>query len=1092
MPRSLSAVRLDDTATCRYVMFVEGLTDAYTTDESGGLIGTSTGSWIGLSETAIGGSEVFGTRRVRGGLIPPDSVTFEVDIKSGQLQPSPAAFGVLDVDDTLSTLFANEGKTFDVLGERIAPGTTVLGTSVVLYPGDGLNTTNPRGKQIGIERIGASGQRRSCPAIPFSLVGFDHAVAPHLPPTWISTSPLVFAGRMVTLYRVYKLRPDLDDSDPTAWATWDQCHAAGDLVWWGVLRDAGQVGANDVWSIECHGPDGMTRKTLGTRNTSRWMKISADLTLDVEQTYACIGFHSHPSSLAVDPVDETPVYDQYFDASIFDHQITENNRSAICSDLNAWIQSTLDGTDTNVAQADGDFDTWSDSDGFGAFLSAGVNSEGVFSIRRVQRHTDATEWGAMYITLHERVWRILGWEPERQHQDGTIFGDVTRCRFVKHYAGDEFQTPIASGMQVPADGYWTAEFTTVTPGGDQTGTETEDYDNGGAPREYYPMHTAPVFVLNPGGPQVVRLIEEDSNTVYLEGQPTAGVESASDDVDDTATELGRWFALRGTFVRIADDPETQDKIEISEEIKIHLVAKGEWVEGTRHGDVGRGASDLYPSILLTYYEDPRAWGWNNRRLTTPWAGKLEGKGEIEIAPLHAYHYGIYTKPFEKAGSVWFQVMLSTGSSTGYDAPHDEGGSLDAGDNTPALADAWGADIELADMGLGIPHQLLADQEDVVAAFDTVPGGYGGSLNRVRMGYVGPYQASDVLDSIMRPRGLSWSLHGKKLGVYKLGPVSPEGVDMVITEDDLYGGVADPTSVIPSQALRITGQLDRVDLEYRWDADAGKTAEVLSVPALDAAAYTRTGELVEQIKDHGLAAPQTWFAQKREEITGVGNWEQDFRQLWGVDAAEFFAKRHFSIGLRLARHLGQDAMPGTSVRITNPWPVHPAGGRGITGRTGRIIRATHNLKDESTDIEAIVFAGQEVVHYAPAVRIVRVTGTEIEWADYLGAENDGLGFSIPGWVDSVANPQVLLYQRSGVTWTLAFTGTIDSSTVDLTTRTAELTSAPGSSILRDRDTWMVLRDRANQGADWPAEVYGVHTDTDLTIGDAATKAPPFVD
>lgn len=1081
MTRSLADVRLDESATCRYVLFVEGLPDAYTTDESGGLVGSGLGSWIGLSETAIGGSEVFGTRRVLPGLNVPDTITFEIDPRTGALQPSPASFRLLDDDEnSLSTLFASEGKDFDVLGERIAPGTTALGVSVGLF--GGVLTTNPRGKYIGIERIGPSGQRRFLPAIPFSLVGFDHAVAPHLPPTWISSSPLVFAGRMVTLYRVYKLRPELDDSDPTAWATWDDCHDAGDLVWCGVLRDAGNIAGNRMWSIDCHGFDGLTRRMLGTRNTSRWMKISADLTLDASQIKVGIGFMSHASGAA------TTAGDTYYNASIFAHSITEGTRSGICSELNTWIEQCMSGASTNVAHAGGNFNTWDDTTGE-MNEDAGVNSEGVFFIRREEATSDEIEYGAMFITLHERVWRMLGWEPERQHLDGVVFSDLTRCQFKRHESGEQFKWPAASGIDVPADGYWTARFDTITPGFDRD--SIGGYDNDGNPRYYYPMHTAPVFVLNHDAAQTVRLLNEGTDSVYLEGQLTAGIESASNEVDEDPVELGRWFALRGEYIISQDDPTTDDKIEVSEVKSIHLVAKGEWLEGTRHGDVGRGTLDLYPSIRLAYYQDPRAWGWNNRRLSAGWAGKLEGKGEIEIAPLHAYNFSRYTKPFECAGDVWAAVMLSTGSASGWSNPHDVGGTFTCGANSE-FAGVGGAegdlgtfgDIELADLGLGIPYQLVADSGARTTAFDTVPGGYFGNLNRVRLGYVGPFQAADVLDSIMRSRRLCWSLHGKRLGLFAMGPVSPEDVDIEVLEDDLYGDPLDPTSCIPSQNLRATGQLDRIDLEYRFDADNGKPVLLQKFAALDAGALQRTGELVEVIRDDGLCPP--WFGEKQELITGVGDWRQAFRQHWAYDACEFFAKRHFSVELTLSRPKGQDAMPGSAVAITNPWLVNPAGGYGITGRTGRIIRATHNLQQHSTTIEAIVFAGESVLHYAPAVRIQSVDSSGVvTWYDYLGTDNDGLGLGMPDWwdPDNPADAEGHIFQRDGNTWTRVHTGSITN--VDLATRTCTIAGLPSSAVLRDKDKWLVIGGPETGSPGWADGLFGVQTDSALAY-------EPFID
>lgn len=371
----------------------------------------------------------------------------------------------------------------------------------------------------------------------------------------------------------------------------------------------------------------------------------------------------------------------------------------------------------------------------------------------------------------------------------------------------------------------------------------------------------------------------------------------------------------------------------------------------------------------------------------------------------------------------------------------------------------------------------------------MPGGVAGPLNRVRHAYLGPYQAADVLDSLMRSRRLCWSLHGKRFGVFQLGPVSAEDADLVITEDDLEGETGDPLSVVPRQSLRATGQLDRIDLSYRLDPETGKTVLTERFDALDAEARQRTGELVEPITDHGLCPP--WFGDKQEDETGVGDWVQPFRDFWARDAAEFFARRHYTLELELGRPLGQDAMPGTSVAITNPWPVNPRGGRGITSATGRVVSATHRLRQPyRTRAQCIVFAGQPVVHYGPAVLLSSVNGDEVTWYAYAGVDADGRGFVEPAWSSTGGEMQVDCYQRNGETWTLVFSAGVVS--VDLSTRTAVLDAAPGAAILRDKDTWMVPRAWANQNAnDWPRAIYGVQADTDQTIGDGTTKAPEFV-
>lgn len=1075
MPRDLASVRLDDHATCKYVLFVEGLPDAWTNDATGAITGSGLGTWIGASEIAVGGREILGTRRVRPGLIVPDVVSFSVDPKSGSLQPAPLTFQILDLDDSLATLFATEGQDSEILGERVAPGTTNLGASVQTIGGSG--TTDPRGRWIGIEKIGPSGERRQWPALPFDLVGHDHPVhagsdpPAGLPPVLISDVPLEFAGRLVSLYRIYN-DPSAPSgpTDYTSYYTWDECHAAGDLVWWGVLQDAGRVAGSKVWGLDCHGPDKLLSKLLGTRNTSRWIRLSADLTLDESQSYVAIGFACRGAAGAS--------VLQTFDSSVFDHQITATNRWDLASQIDAWIGDALDGTSTNVSGPSGTFDTWADAGG-SPRPDAGLTSDGKFWIRRDEHDPlDDLTYGELIVVMHDRAWRCLGWEPELQAQANGPWSDLARAPFSRLNSGDVLNRyDWITGVQVPGTGYWIGRFNTIRAGASEL--DISDYDNGGAPRPWWPHATSEIFVLGASGSQVVRLQGEDETTLYLEGQLTDGPLSTSE-IDGVATDSARWFALRGQVVVANDDPLT-DEFEVSKEKTRHQVIAASWRSGTHHGAVSAG-SGVAPALFVESFLNPRRFGWvDDDILVNDWSGKVTGKGAIEIAPLHAYHYLIEDTSLEQADTLLAQILLSTGACAGYDDALDQGGTIVAGPNTHPLAVGFAGDYELADLGLGVPYQLVQHPSELRRAFATVPGSWSGALCQLRLAYVGPFQASDVLESITRPRALCWSLAGKQYGLWRMQPVSPADADVEITEDDLHGQLGDPTSVIPTQELRATGQLDGVELAYRWNPEESKTTGTLKTFALDPGAAKRTGELIEKITDHGL--------------TSFSGWRPLWRQLWQHDVPAFLAKRHFGVSLTVSRPKGQDLMPGTTVRLSNPWPVNPAGGYGITGYTGRVVTATHNLSEGSTTVELLVFAGQATRHYAPVVRISGVTGSVLSYhADHLGHGDadvlDGTGFAEPSWSGAGGATLADLYQRNGDTWTVVASG-LTVTAVDTTARTITL-SGPPSGWLRDRDHYLVLSGHGDQDADsWVRDVYGVTTDTDLTVGDASTPSFPYV-
>ena len=1075
MPRALSSVRLDEDATCKYVLFIEGLPIARTSDTTGALWGSGLDSWIYLSEVAIGGREISGTRSVLPGLIVPESVSFEIDIKTGALQPAGATFQILDTDGTLADLFATEEQTAYVLDQRVAPGTANLGASVNIVGG---LTTNPRGQWIGIEKIGPAGERRQWPALPFDLVGLDHPVhagadPPNgLPPVTVSPSPIEFAGRMVTLYRIYK-DPELPLEEGASYYTWDEAHAAGDLVWWGLMRDAGRVSGSRVWSIDCHGPDAMTRKTLGTRNTVTKTRIAAALTLDATESSVAIEFRCRGVAGAS--------VETYFNSSIFDHAITATDRAGLATEINGWIESALTGASFNVAGSGGDFETWLDAEGV-ANPDAGVTIDGKFFVRRESKDlNDDLTYGVMWITMHSRAWRVLGFEPETQHRDGPTFPGTTDVAFSRLTTGADYL-----GEAVPGSGYWRATFTTIERG--YAHEDIDAYDNDGAPREWWPYHTSEVFVLDQHGRQALRLLDEEPTSLYLEGQLTAGFSQFSE-INATQTDRARWVMMSGDRVTVEDDAETADKVEVSDAIKVKQIACVSWVQGSAYGTVSEGVG-FEPLLYVEHYLDPRGFGIDNEELRADWSGKTSGKGAITLTPLNAYHYFL-DDSYEHAPTLLAQIMLSTGASVGYNGTAtDDGGSVTAGPNTHTSAPAFAGDYELADLGLAIPYQIVQHPDDMRVVFDTLPGGGFGDLCRLRLAYAGPFKADDVIDSIMRPRLLCWSLAGKQFGIFRMGPVSPEDADISITESDLHGVVGDPASVIPVQSLRATGQLDGIALSYRWDPSANKTAIAVDLPALDAGANRRTGELVEKITDHGLC-PTEWFDDS-EWVTGVTDWRPLMRQLWQHEAATFLAKRHYSVTLNLSRPKGQDAMPGSAIALTNQWLVSPTGTYGVTAATGRIISATHMLREGRTEIRAIVFATPTVRHYAPFVRVRRWAAQSVEYyPDTLGhgvaAYLDGIGFGQPTWSTGTGDFQASLVERIGDTWTVVDGDTVAS--VDTATRTITLDN--GFSLkLRDRDYYLMLSDQTAQAGAWPATVYGPMADDDLTIGDATNAAAPF--
>ena len=245
MPRTLAQLRALESATCAYMLTIDGLPYAWVTDHHGdALLGSGNGSWIGVYEDAAAW-ETVGQRTVLPGLVVPDGLARgALNKKTGLFESTGADFKIIDHDGTLATLFATEATTIGKLGERIAPSQTALGASIIV-DGSAIDLAD---YHVGIEAIGPARERRAYHHLPIQGIGLHHQVhvdaaddaifADQSPqPVPVTTSPLVFAGRRASLWRLY--RDDSLGESYLAWPSWDQ-YSASEAVWLGVMRDAGE------------------------------------------------------------------------------------------------------------------------------------------------------------------------------------------------------------------------------------------------------------------------------------------------------------------------------------------------------------------------------------------------------------------------------------------------------------------------------------------------------------------------------------------------------------------------------------------------------------------------------------------------------------------------------------------------------------------------------------------------------------------------------------------------------------------------------------------------------------------------------------
>lgn len=1080
-------VRFSNSAdvACTYVVFFDGLPTAYTTCEpgTGSIAGTGVNSWIGRSETVMFGVETVGERTVKPGLLLPETIEIGGDPKGLGLDRSALTLKIVDRDDTVAALFATEGVVPDILMERIAPGKTNLGTSVdAKGPGALTGSINPRDKWLGLEKIGPLGQRRQFPAIPFDLVGYDHQgdFGERLPQVPISTTPVIHAGRLVTIYRIYA-DTSYAVTDPDRWITWDQAWPH-DLVWWGVMQDSGTYEGNRVWSIDCYGPESLLEKGLGQITSPDAYPCVSELayTAGVDDQIF-IQFAQGGQRLVLD-ADGDPF--QGADLAFEGRQwttLTGTTEEELIPEIDTLLKNTAGGVATDYDTGESAYDFWEGADDQQGD-NAGLDDLGFYVRKNYANDIVANIWrtfGIMRVAMHRRVWKTLGFECAASYDEGGQ--DVPHDQelenqygiyFTEMNKGDSFSPGFETGGEVPGKGYFMATFHTVAQGGGtgNNGDWYPLYDNEGDRRYFSPLHQGAVSptVINSEGGQVVSL-NSGTESPFWEGQPTV---PRTDDaaIEGTDTELARWFMMKAK-IRIGEGSSDEGTFVQDTEKDQIAVCRASWIEGDHYGEVSTQGG-LGPALFIQDFHDPRLFGFNHKKLKHDWVATVSGEDQITIAPLNCYTFG-HGKPIEWAHLLLGVLLLSTGTSEGFSAPLSEGGVLDLGDNQPSGLTSTG-DVELADLGLGIPHQMVSDYAAITGEFAKVSGGLGGDLNRMRLCYAGPFESRDALEAILKPRRLAIGLHGKKYGVYRYEQFSPDEVDVTITEDDLYGEVGDPTSVIPKQVIRAHGAIDGAIIRYGTEPGGSAKLEHRQ-KALDYNARWRRGDLVEELNGRGLI-PTQWLQGTKHE--GM-EWKRDFQEEWGRRAPAFFSKRHFIIeDLKVSRPKGQDLMPGTRVLLSNPWPLAPDGTYGLNNRLGRVIGVSINTRHHYTNARVLVYGDVNFPpHFAPFLFITNIASDVLTY-DIAGtfsgyAINEcetEKGWTRPAWTTTSAEANVRLwYQGPTGEWVAGGTGTVES--IDTAASTITLTGALSSSPPPNTYTMiLVFDDYESNAATFVQDVY----------------------
>jgi hypothetical protein len=647
-----------------------------------------------------------------------------------------------------------------------------------------------------------------------------------------------------------------------------------------------------VWSLSCSGPESLLKKKLNSATTSKWFRVQTPLILDDgtdsgdPEDYIAIRFEKQSLELGDCGV---------FNSKQFrsDDTLTDQVSAAdLVAEIDGLISNAVAGTGCNHVGAAGNFTDYDDS-------TAEIAQHGI-SIQKGNRDSgnNPTEC-IMYLVMHEKVWKFLGYDPEEQAVLDPEYKDPRHIFFRQMVAGADYKN--TGDGDVPGTGYWEGFFETLYPGVPFDWANCNLWDGNEIARKYEPIYKGGISILDQDGGQEISLIGARSGEAYIE--PQLCWPSKNENVDGGAVgdSTVRYFLFKGK--RRVGNEESKD---------VCQVARCLIRQGTNHGSVHEDANTFQPVMWLERWMDPMAFGLDHPPLEGDWAGSNdESEGAIWAKPLAVFA----TMPNDVADFahlVWLKTVLSTGTSTGWSDYADAVVSpvLDPGDNSHDVGgvSVWGDDKEIADLGLGIPHELVAGPVAVADAFSDAAGGWNSDLCRGKWIADGPIQAWDLLRSITEPLRLAWTLHDGKYGLIKWAPPGQGDVDVVLTENDLH----EPRDTSHTK-LRVSAPIDAVDLKYRYNLEDESLSEELHAHARDPQARGRAGDSIIRIDAPGLI-PSKWF-QYREDgktmsmVVAAGPWEADFRQLWEVETATLMARRHFAVsGLKVARVKGQDCHP----------------------------------------------------------------------------------------------------------------------------------------------------------------------------------------
>lgn len=1076
---TVSELRARRDAKVCYLLGIEGIPYMWTTDSE--IAGTA---WIGQDDP---------TKEVRAGLVMPRSVTIASDKQTGNLVKGGSVNIRLEdyADDLIAGLLSVDASSISqVAAPQVMPGDDPAPATVF----NGAIDVPTPGKWIGEEAIGPAGERRFWPLFPDQVLpGLDHFAAPldydEGTPIGIAEAPFAWEGRRVALWRIFR-----DDDGPfagaAAWPRWSDQHAGGALLWWGKIK-AGISSRGRLWTIPCSGPESWLHKLLNVNSTTRWIRVASTLRLAGEERLIWVAFRKTLFG-GIEVLNGRVVGDSVFDefpTSI--DQVVDKIRTAVDTARNQVGPGDNSGYDPHAYVTEQTGPNPGDQiapAGYGDLSATGEKFTA--QIDNLGANNGRVE-GSMYLILHEKILRTLGFDPYIQGtQDALNFiTEANVFRAIKLQAGQQLLWNNAP-TSMPTSLYWSITFSTRS-----LESEPQVIDNDGVAREFARL-TPPTVLIDTTLPSRLLLDAQAEDPLFWEGQlgrpPTGGADFV---VDRTG-----YVAIRGPFAQEVSDANGESSVEREQRT---MVAKVSYRD-----DLGQVAIESAPSRTLwleKFIGQPRLWGIDSEAVppNTIWAAlepftddpeAEQDQNVFRLTRLAAWTYLDDAASKEKTHALLCRILLSTGTASWPGGADEEnpGDGPNGGVNEPAGADEYG-DREIADLGLGIPYQLVD-----VDSFKAADAALEPKLRNIKLANHGPVQSRELINDLLGAGGFSIGLRGSRYTLFRFyDDPDIDDVEAVLDESTFHNDTAPVGRGFADVGDAPVWPIDKLEVSYFRDPLAGSTQRSKSFRARDLLTRVRPG-----LRDRSVNAAFLGHDPTKDKEV----WEGLFSLLWQQQIARWHARPNRLLrGVKVTRLAGQDLYPGAVVRITNRWPANASGGYGWIDHLAWVIKVTHGTSlqplDATVTLDLLVGPKSltEQRFFAPMARVIDdATASEQRYdpgALTFKCYKDGFqasspisdvkGFEEPAWSGAGGDALIWGYQYDGHNWQQTFSGNVVS--VDETTDTITLTGPIVGTFYERMYTVLVLAPHDEPGqAPWVQQRYLVNTKPDGTFGGGPTQ------